>query len=193
MDSNAAAAVATVAGEEEDWELCNDDGFVYKRKRRRLDPAEAVAARSSVAQAADIEAEENRRRERRRKTLLKVRAKYQREIEQWEVLSRNLRAMEERNRRLQEQYRREGEEGTVPLAEASSLSVVQQRELSRASMVEDLLSQVEAQESIIHHVSKLCDIAEALCQTQEDRLKQCLIDLPIWASPRELMASLCDE
>ncbi|CAK9322532.1 unnamed protein product [Citrullus colocynthis] len=188
-----AAAVATVSLEEDDWELCNDDGFVYKRKRRRLDPAEAVAARSSVAQAVDLEAEENRRRERRRKTLLKVRAKYQREIEQWEVLSANLREMEERTRKLQEQYRRDGEEGTASLLEASSLPVVLQKELSCASMVDDLLSQVEAQEAIIHNVSKFCDIAEALCQSEEDRLKQRLIDLPIWGSPRELMASLCEE
>lgn len=137
-----AAAVATVSLEEDDWELCNDDGFVYKRKRRRLDPAEAVAARSSVAQAVDLEAEENRRRERRMKTLLKVRAKYQREIEQWEVLSANLREMEERTRKLQEQYRRDGEEGTASLLEASSLPVVLQKELSCASMVDDLLSQV---------------------------------------------------
>ncbi|XP_038904940.1 uncharacterized protein LOC120091144 [Benincasa hispida] len=188
-----AAAVATVSLEEDDWELCNDDGFVYKRKRRRLDPAEAVAARSSVAQAVDLEAEENRRREGRRKTLLKVRAKYQREMEQWEVLSGNLREMEERTRKLQEQYRRDGEEGTASLLEASSLTVVREKEVSCASMVDDLLSQVEAQEAIIHNVSRFCDIAEALCQTEEDRFKQCLIDLPIWSSPRELMASLCDE
>lgn len=56
-----------------------------------------------------------------------------------------------------------------------------------------LTVKVEAQEAIIRNVSKLCDIAEALCNTEEDRLKQRLIDLPIWASPHELMASLCDE
>lgn len=137
-----AAAVATVSLEEDDWELCNDDGFVYKRKRRRLDPAEPVAARSSAAQAVDLEAEENRRRDRRRKTLLKVRAKYQREIEQWEVLSGTLREMEERARNLQEQYRRHGEQGPPSLLEASSLTVVREKELSYASMVDDLLSQV---------------------------------------------------
>ena len=60
--------------------------------------------------------------------------------------------------------------------------------ISKVSIV-----QVEAQEAIIRNVSKLCDIAEALCMTEENQLKQRLIDLPIWASPRELMASLCDE
>uniref|UniRef100_A0A9I9E043 BZIP domain-containing protein n=1 Tax=Cucumis melo TaxID=3656 RepID=A0A9I9E043_CUCME len=188
-----AAAVATVSLEEDDWELCNDDGFVYKRKRRRLHPAEAVAARSSAAQAVDLEADENRRRERRRKTLLKVRAKYQREIEQWEVLSGNLREMEERARKLQEQYRQHGEQGAASLLEASSLTAIREKELSYASMVDDLLSQVEAQDALISNISKFCDIAEALCQTEEDQLKQRLIDLPIWGSPRELMASLCDE
>ena len=53
--------------------------------------------------------------------------------------------------------------------------------------------QAESQEIIIRDVSNLCDIAEAMCNTQEERLKQSYFDLPIWASPRDLMASLCDE
>lgn len=57
--------------------------------------------------------------------------------------------------------------------------------------------QVEAQAAIIHDVSNLCDVAEAMCSAQEEQLKQSFIDLPVWSSPRELMASclasLCDE
>jgi hypothetical protein len=53
--------------------------------------------------------------------------------------------------------------------------------------------QVEAQEAIVRDLSNLCDVAEAMCNAQEEQLKQSLIDLPIWASPPELMASLCDD
>lgn len=56
--------------------------------------------------------------------------------------------------------------------------------------------QVEAQEAIIRDASNLCDIAEAMCNAHEEEANQSLIDLPIWAlpaSPRELLASLCDQ
>ncbi|KAK8670134.1 hypothetical protein V6N13_104895 [Hibiscus sabdariffa] len=46
---------------------------------------------------------------------------------------------------------------------------------------------------VIHDVSNLCDIAEAICNAQEERLNRTYFDLPIWASPRHLMASLCDD
>lgn len=54
--------------------------------------------------------------------------------------------------------------------------------------------QVEAQEALINNVANLCDAAEALCNAQEERSKQAILDLPVWSSsPRELMNSLCDE
>lgn len=53
--------------------------------------------------------------------------------------------------------------------------------------------QAEAQEALINDVSNLCDVAEALSSVQEEQLKQSLFDLPVWASPQELMAALCDE
>lgn len=54
-----------------------------------------------------------------------------------------------------------------------------------------LTIQVEAQEAFIHNISNLCEVAEALCHKQEQQLKQSLLDLPIWASPLELMELLC--
>ncbi|KAK9290057.1 hypothetical protein L1049_008221 [Liquidambar formosana] len=51
----------------------------------------------------------------------------------------------------------------------------------------------EAQEATIRDASNLCDVAEAICNAQEEHLKNSFIDLPIWASLRELMASLCDD
>ena len=55
--------------------------------------------------------------------------------------------------------------------------------------------QVEAQEAIIKQASNLCDMAEAMCDVQEEEENEALIDLPVWAlaaSPRKLLASLCD-
>lgn len=77
---------------DEGWELYNDDGFVYKRKQRRRDPVAAEQPASST----DPEAEERNRKERKRRTLLKLKAQYQREIDQWELLSNSLRATEEK-------------------------------------------------------------------------------------------------
>lgn len=52
---------------------------------------------------------------------------------------------------------------------------------------------MEAQEAIIRDVSNLCDIAEAVCVKREEQFKQTLFDLPIWASPNDLMEVLCGD
>ncbi|KAE8021452.1 hypothetical protein FH972_007338 [Carpinus fangiana] len=179
---------------DEEWELYNDDGFVYKRKKRRLDPAAAAAAAAAQTNV-DPQAEERSRRERKRRTLLKLKAQYQREIDQWELLSNMLSSMEEKarvsrdrsqNRQL-EQRERGGQDQTA------SFGAFPLPEFVDGSLVDELLLQVEAQEAIVRDLSNLCDVAEAMFNAQEEQLKQSLIDLPIWASPHELMASLCDD
>ncbi|KAI4348217.1 hypothetical protein L6164_008966 [Bauhinia variegata] len=179
----------TTSWDDEEWELCNDDGFVYKRKKRRLDPA-SVAQISSTTDVGQEEAAEKQRRERKRKTLIKLRAKYQREIDQWDSLSNALRAMEERAHQLQREQQ-EAQKQAVSLASPSTTT--RETDSGGVSLVDELLLQVEAQEAIIHDVSNLCDIAEAMCDKQEKQFKQSLFNLPIWASPDELMKLLCDE
>ncbi|XP_030953770.1 uncharacterized protein LOC115976565 [Quercus lobata] len=171
--------VATSLADDEEWELYNDDGFVYKRKKRRLNPDEAALAARPPSM--DPEAEERNRRERKRKTLLKLKERYQTEIDRWELLSNTLRAMEERARQRQEHE-------DTPSFSALPLS---SPEIVNGSLVDELLLQVEAQEAIIRDVSNLCDVAEAMCNAQEEQMKQSFIDLPIWTSPHELIASLC--
>ncbi|KAH9791010.1 cryptic loci regulator [Citrus sinensis] len=169
------------------WELCNDDGFIHKRKKRRLDDPPPV-------QGPDPEAEERQRRERRRKVLLKLKERYQKEIDQWEFLSNTLRAMQEKSHQQQQRQQQRPldlEETAALLGSASKM--VQEDEIGCGSLVDQLLLQAEAQEAIIHDISSLCDVAEAMCSAQEEQLKQSFIDLPVWSSPRELMASLCDE
>lgn len=91
---------ATACGEaDEVWELYNDDGFVYKRRKRRRDPVPV----EQPAMSTDPQAEERNRKERKRRTLLKLKAQYQREIDQWELLSNSLRATEEKARHSQSQ------------------------------------------------------------------------------------------
>ncbi|KAE8655666.1 RHO guanyl-nucleotide exchange factor 11 [Hibiscus syriacus] len=170
---------------DDEWELCNDDGFIYKRKKRRLvltDPAPVTA---------DLEEEETRRREWKRKNLLRVKEKYKKEIEEWEILSETLKSMQDKASgfqiQQQERMRSRKTEGTA------SSSGSERKDNASGSLVDELLSQVESQEMIIRDVSNLCDVAEAMSNAQEERLKQTYFDLPIWASPRDLMASLCDE
>lgn len=127
---------------DDEWELYNDDGFVYKRKKRRLDPAAAAAeaAQTNV----DPQAEERSRRERKRRTLLKLKTQYQREIDQWELLSNRLRAMEEKARvsqdqiqiRQPEQREQEGQEQTA------SFGALPLPEFVDGSLVDELLLQV---------------------------------------------------
>jgi hypothetical protein len=128
---------------DEEWELYNDDGFVYKRKKRRLDPAAAAAAAAAQTNV-DLQAEERSRRERKRRTLLKLKAQYQREIDQWELLSNMLRSMEQKalvsqgqsqNRQL-EQRERGGQEQTA------SFGAFPLPEFVDGSLVDELLLQV---------------------------------------------------
>lgn len=180
---------ATPSGEDDDWELCNDDGFVYKRKKRRLDPDAAAVAHVSSATDVDHLAALQQRRERKKRTLLKLKDQYQRELEQWDLLSSTLRAMEERTSRFRQEHERVPEQ-TAPLVSHSPTT--KGKASVGGSLVDELLLQVEAQEAIIHDISNLCDIAEAMCHKQEQQVNQSLFDLPIWASPNELMQFLCD-
>ncbi|XP_021814068.1 uncharacterized protein LOC110756889 [Prunus avium] len=197
VESTASGAAAWE--DDEDWELVNEDGFVFKRrKKRRVDPSADSSLRAPPsASAADLQEDaEKLRRERKKKSLLKLKTQYQAEIDQWDLLSSTLRAVEERTCHLQEQQQQhrlteKDREKTASLA-GSGPSEPQGSESVCGSVVDELLLQAEAQEAIIGDVSNLCDIAEAMCSEQEEQITQSLLDLPIWGSPRELMNSLCD-
>ncbi|KAK7260658.1 hypothetical protein RIF29_26897 [Crotalaria pallida] len=189
MDS---ATAATTTSHDDDWELRNDDGFVYKLKKRRIDPSESQPPPSTDAGAAAEEYAGARRRERKKRTLLKLKAKYESEIRQWDNLSNRLRAMQDRAAQLQREREREQEQ-TPEVASSSSSEMVTAVDSVGGTVLDELLSQVEAQEAIIHDFSNLCDVAEAMCNKQEEQFKQSLFNLPVWASPRELMKFLCDD
>ncbi|XP_059670079.1 uncharacterized protein LOC132315727 [Cornus florida] len=178
----------TADWENEDWEFVNDDGFVYKRKKRRLDPTTT----SSAPPPPDPAAEERNRRQRKKRALVKLREKYQKEIDQWELLSNTVKAIQEKAQNQQQQQREQAPSSSLSAIVSPSPSAHSSESACRR-LVDELLLRVEAEEAIIQNISNLCDSAEAICNAQEEPMMQSLIDLPIWASPRDLMASLCDE
>ncbi|OMO66699.1 hypothetical protein COLO4_30424 [Corchorus olitorius] len=190
LPSSSQTATATDADE---WELCNDDGFIYKRQKRHR-----VISESAPLQV-DPEEEDKRRSEWKRNCLLRLKEKYKKEIEEWERLSNTLKAMQEKalGFQIQQQERRKLREAEDRERTSSSSGPENKdkgnKENASGSLVDELLLQAESQEIIIRDVSNLCDIAETMCNAQEERLKQSYFDLPIWASPRDLMTSLCDE
>ncbi|KAK4422389.1 hypothetical protein Salat_1821200 [Sesamum alatum] len=177
--------MADAAGYEDpdEWEIVNDDGFVHKRKRRRpIDP-------SATSSSGYPELGMKHVCERKKRVLLKLRAKYFKEISRWELLSNTLTEMDENahTRLLELQVLCP----TTFINAASSSEQHSGLDSTCRRIVDDLFSQAEGQEAIIRDVLSLCDVAEALCSTHEERLKQQLTNLPIWGpSPHELMAAL---
>ncbi|KAI3665989.1 hypothetical protein L6452_44627 [Arctium lappa] len=170
---------------DEDWELINDDGFVYKRlKRLRLHPTTSAAPPPP-----DPAAEERNRKERKKKILSKLKTRYQNEIHHWELLSNTLKAL---------QNRTQNQPPPPPSTRSPDLLIDLSAEHPSDStfrdLIETLLIKVEAQEECISEISNLCDVVEALCNAQEQVLKQPFVCLPIWeSSPRKLITSLCEE
>ncbi|KAG0492784.1 hypothetical protein HPP92_006182 [Vanilla planifolia] len=154
-----------------EWEVCNDDGFIYKRRRRRRPlPEEAP-------QTDPTEELKRQQRSRKKRCLLAIREKYQREIEQWEELSAALLRL------------------TAPTTTATGAGSAYHALVlptpQCASTADDLLAQVEAQETAFRKVSDLCDLVDSFCEAREEAMIRSLFDLPIWGSPRKLMRSLC--
>ncbi|KAI3520732.1 hypothetical protein L1887_10182 [Cichorium endivia] len=167
---------------EEDWELINDDGFVYKRLKRACLDSTTVASGPLPDPAAEAKA----RRERKKKVLLKLKTQYQEEIRHWEHLSNTLKALQDRT---------QNQPSPTVLAD-QTVSVLQENSSDSPfqDLTDTLLAQVEAQEATIREVSRLCDVAETLCNSEERRLRQPFFDLPIWdPSPQELVTSLLEE
>ncbi|XP_074589768.1 uncharacterized protein LOC141845605 [Curcuma longa] len=179
------AASSPVSGDGE-WEICNDRGFIYKRRRLRLrQPAQGETGTSS---AGDAEAEQRRcRRDLRRRCLLHLRDLFMRELELLHPLS----------------------SGAVDLTPAMSTEAAPEASAAAAAaeppppppdpgedirkpLVDSLLSQVEIQEAILRKLSDSCDYVESLCREKEERLLESLMELPIWGSPRSLLLSLSE-
>ncbi|KAK1319216.1 hypothetical protein QJS10_CPB04g01516 [Acorus calamus] len=58
--------------------------------------------------------------------------------------------------------------------------------------IDELLLQVDAQAALIEEMGNLCDVAEAMVAEKEERVTRSLLELPVWGSPRDLVAALTD-
>ncbi|KAK4346253.1 hypothetical protein RND71_032592 [Anisodus tanguticus] len=161
---------------DDEFELVNDDGFVYKRRKKSpLDPTLSAAPKLP-----DPAVEKKNRLERKKRALIKIKEKYEKEIQQWELLSNTFKAMQQNVETQQETT------VTDPPDTSSNPTC--------SPLVDQLLAQVEAQEAVIGNISKLCDVVEAFCDAQEEKIKQSVLDLPIWAhAPSDLISSLCED
>ncbi|XP_076903768.1 uncharacterized protein LOC143558917 [Bidens hawaiensis] len=162
---------------QQDWELVNDDGFIYRRlKRTHLNPTTTVPPSDPATEA-------KARRDRKKKTLLTLKTKYQQEIHHWQLLSNTLHA-------LQQQHSTLNQPSPLTSLPPSDHTVSVIHDSTYHQLAGNLLAQVEAQEATISEISRLCDVAEAHSDAEEQRF----IDLPIWEqSPRGLIASLLEE
>ncbi|XP_055803189.1 uncharacterized protein LOC129872285 [Solanum dulcamara] len=166
-------------GNEEELELVNEDGFVYKRRKKfQLDPTTSAAPKLK-----DPAIEEKNRLQRKKTALIKIKDRYQNEINQWELLSTTLTEMQQNQPKLHERDTVSFDSRDPPAMSSDPTC---------QPLVDQLLTQVEAQEAVIGNISKLCDVVEAVWTAQEEKMKQSVLDLPIWAhTPGELISSLC--
>ncbi|ERN13839.1 hypothetical protein AMTRI_Chr06g199050 [Amborella trichopoda] len=159
---------------EDEWEVCNEDGFIYKRRKK-----ETSAARAGPATDPTVEMRHMKLLKKR--ALLKMKEGYIREIKQWEDLSLQLQKMREKSQALAENSPGQPESPLPRLPENNF-----------RPLIDDLLFQAEVQEAILQDFSNLCQMADALCEAEENRQKQALIDLPIWENPLSIMNSLAE-
>ncbi|XP_020591588.1 uncharacterized protein LOC110032335 [Phalaenopsis equestris] len=157
-----------------EWEVCEDRGFVYKKRRRRH--LASLAGHPPVDSEAQLQLKKHALKKR---CLLTIRDKYRSEIEQWEELSASLIRL--------------ASPPAKDTSEAGTSSIASPRPSYMSPPAVDVLFlELEAQEAIFRKLSDLCDSVDLFCEAQEDRLTQSLLDLPIWGSPRALMRSLCN-
>ncbi|XP_078433604.1 cryptic loci regulator [Wolffia australiana] len=172
--------------EGEEWEICNDDGFIYKRRKRKSTadpPQQPISETEDTHQRGQLV--------RRKLTLLAVRERYRKEIKKLDELAALLTA-----------DGRFGGDSEVPAVELALETGDYGREKNGqeasgrlnpfGASIEELFLQVEAQEAILTKLSNICDIADSLCDVREKAVVESLLSLPVWESPRSLMASLVD-
>ncbi|XP_052883421.1 uncharacterized protein LOC108452742 [Gossypium arboreum] len=122
-------------------------------------------------------------------------------MKQWEALENALKSMQEKalDFQFQQQERRksrekEEEKGIASFSGSENIDK-DKKDNDFGSLVDELLLLVNyginfvtlfSHEMVIHNVSNLCDMAEAVCDEQEQQMKQSYFDLHVWAL-------LCDE
>ncbi|KAG8071287.1 hypothetical protein GUJ93_ZPchr0006g41573 [Zizania palustris] len=157
-----------------EWEIYNEDGFVYKRRRGPHHPdCEDAAAPSTAAPSPDSVL-----LRRRRQALLQLRAKYLLELSRWDSLSKDLLAP------------LPALPAALPRAPSDPIAA-SAPDFSDLDVVDDLLAQAEVMDELLNKLSQACDEINELCDAHEATLVDAVAVLPVWGDPRELMNSLC--
>ncbi|OIT05762.1 PREDICTED: uncharacterized protein DDB_G0292186 [Nicotiana attenuata] len=180
-----------MATEVSEWEVINDDGFIYKRRKtQQLQVSSSTtSASTSAAPARPNPAVAELKRKKR--VLLRISERFDKEIEELEAWEKTLNDLKV-NSKIQQQQTSDPQPQPQPQPQPEPQPQLQSS--SGFSSVDQLLSQAEAREDVIRNILKRCDVAEALCTAAEERVKQPFFDLPIWAhSPRSLIKSLGEE
>lgn len=119
--------------EDDDWELINDDGFVYKRKKR---PRLLDISATTSAPPPDPVVDEKNRRNRKKKALLNLKDKYEAEIFRWGLLSNTLRDLNVQTQNVEQGFQK------LDIGQRGDELPVQLSGFSRCCLVDQLLAQV---------------------------------------------------
>ncbi|XP_066327836.1 uncharacterized protein [Miscanthus floridulus] len=170
---------------EQEYEIRNDEGFVYK-VARGLYP-DAAPSSSQPAAGPDPEAAGLRRR---RRALLRLRDKRFRDLSRWEALASELLAPLPAPQPPASPPASSHPEAAAA-ASSSSHPVAAAAASSSASVLDDLLAQVEMQTDFLKKARQWCDEANALCDAREAAIFDSIVP-PLWGgNPKELMVGLC--
>ncbi|PWZ21491.1 hypothetical protein Zm00014a_039968 [Zea mays] len=176
--SEAAGALGGGGDVEQDYEIRNDEGFVYKVPRGLYH--EAAPSTTQSAAGTDPKAAGLRRRCR---ALLRLRAKRLRDLSRWEALASELFAP------------LSAPQPPAPPSQAppaSSHSVAASSSSSPTSVLDELLAQVDIQAELMKKVHQWCDEANAICDAGESAIVASMVALPLWGgNPADLVTALC--
>ncbi|XP_075105214.1 uncharacterized protein LOC107773278 [Nicotiana tabacum] len=168
-----------------EWEIVNDDGFIYKR--RKLQQLQVSSSTTSAFAAPVRSNPAVAKLKRKKRVLLRILERFGKDIEELELWEKAVNDLKVKSK-IQQQ------KSSDPQPQQQPRPQPQLQSSSGFSSVDQRLSQAEAKEDLIHNILKRCDVAEALCSAAEERVKQPFFDLPIWAhSPRSLIKSLGEE
>ncbi|KAF9603253.1 hypothetical protein IFM89_034586 [Coptis chinensis] len=168
-----------MASFEDEWDICNDYGFIHKRRKRQQQQQQVSTLPDTSSSSVHFETD---LKQWKKIGLSKLKTRYQKELSHWELLSNGLKTMEENAQLPQQTQSLEPSEPDTQMGNSSF-----------HSQLDELLLQVEAQEAVINDVLKLCDAVEVMCEEEEERVKQPFFDLPVWGSPRTLMEALTED
>lgn len=171
---------ATSGGDE--WEIENDEGFVYKRPRV-LYPVGGEDAGAAAASSTPASTAKSIRLQRRRRALLRLRDKYLAELSQWESLSSDLVPVPTPSAAPSVAP------SATPLPVTASVATIS----ADHTVLDDLIAEAEVQGEIFKKASEMCDEITEFCNEYEAAIVDAVTTLPAWGNPRELMKSLCSQ